>query len=219
MMRLDRNGAALSASFEALYLFTYGDPATGGEPWTAGIGHTAAAGGIAPRPGQFFTLAQVMAMYRSDMGRVETRVNRAVHVELTQPQFNVECSFDLNTGAIASGSVDDKLNAHQFDAAMATQAQYTKAAGKFMRGLANRRQAEIAIFKTGKYPPMKILVYDRPGAAVRYIGPDALPWDAEPAPVIDVTVPDLRDTSPNVSRTEKENFLLDLLKTIWSWFR
>ena len=187
-MKLDRNGAALSASFEGLFLYSYPDPGTGGEPITCGLGHTAAAGGIKPLMGQAFTMRQVMDMFRGDMGRVENSVNKAIHVPLGQPQFNVCCSFQLNTGAIATGSFDDKLNAGDQTAALAVLGQYTRAAGRVMQGLVNRRRMEIAIFKTGEYPSMKIEVRDRPDSPVRYISADALPWDVPEPPLVDLHI-------------------------------
>src|SRR5258706_10133607 len=139
MMHVDQPGAALIASFEAIYLFTYPDPGTGREPWTDGIGNTAAAGEYAPRPGGIISMQRAITTFRHNIGRNEVRVNRAIHAPLLQPQFNVCVSFDLNTGAIASGSFDDKLNAGQQEAALGVLGQYTKAAGHFMQGLANRR--------------------------------------------------------------------------------
>lgn len=218
-MRLDRSGAALSASYEAMYLFTYPDPATEGEPWTSGIGHTKAAGGFAPRPGQLFTMRQVVDQYRQDMGRVETRVNKAFKREQSQIDFNVWCSFDLNTGAISSGTVDDLVNAGNRGAAIEKIGEYIRAAGKVNRGLQNRRASEQAILRTGKYPPIKILVHDRPGSAVRYISADAFPWDVEPL-AVDVTFPDLSATpSVPLPVKGKENFIIDLAKAFWSWAR
>jgi lysozyme len=45
--KTSKAGGAFIAAFEGVELKAYPDPGTGGDPWTIGVGHTAAAG---PRP-------------------------------------------------------------------------------------------------------------------------------------------------------------------------
>jgi lysozyme len=223
--RLDKNGAALSASYEAIYLYSYPDPATGGEPITCGIGHTAAAGGMKPRMGQTFTMRQVMDIFRQDMGRVEKRVNKALKREQPQIDLNVWCSFDLNTGAISSGTVDDLINAGDREGAITKLGQYTRAAGKVNQGLVNRRRSEQAILRTQAYPSMRIQVRDRPGAAVRYISAEALPWDEQPAPEVALDLGALKPLVPPPAPVVplpvrgRENFIVDLSRALWNWIK
>lgn len=173
---LSRAGAGFSAAHEACYLYAYPDPGTGGEPLTIGVGHTRAAGLPAVRRGDRVTIQRAFEIYADDMGRVERDVRLAIKPELNQARFDALCSFHLNTGAIKSGSMDDKLNRGDEAGALATWSQYTKAGGHFMQGLANRRRDEIALWQTGRYPPSKILVHDTATGSGRYIAASTIPW-------------------------------------------
>lgn len=173
---LSQAGAAFSAAHEALYLYAYPDPGTGGDPWTIGIGHTRAAGLPAVRRGDRVTIARAFEIYADDMGAVERDVRVAIKPQLKQHQFDAACSVHLNTGAIRSGSIDDKLNRGDEAGALATWSQYNRAGGRVMKGLVNRRAAEIALWRTGRYPASKILVRDTPTGSGRYIAASAIPW-------------------------------------------
>ncbi len=191
MQQLSRRGAGACAAHEALYLYAYADPGTGGDPWTAGIGHTAAAGPPPVKRGDRWTMPFAFQVYRRDMGAVVRDVNRRVRVKLTQHQFDALCSFHLNTGAIGSGTVDDKLNRGDVAGALGTVLQYTRAGGKVMPGLVTRRREEVEMFRTGRYPVRKLIVRDRPGGQVRLMDPMTIPWDdvQAPAPVIEIDRP------------------------------
>lgn len=174
--RLSKAGAAFSAAHEAIYLYAYPDPGTGGEPWTGGIGHTRAAGLPNVKRGDRYSMTQVFDMYANDMGAVERDVRSTIKVELNQHEFDAACSFHLNTGALRSGSVDDKLNRGDRTGAFTTWGAYINAGGKPMKGLRTRRAEEIALFRTGHYPSRKILVRDTPTGSGRYISADSIPW-------------------------------------------
>lgn len=180
--RLSKRGAGFGAAHEALFLYAYPDPGTGRDPWTIGIGHTAAAGAPIVRRGDRITIPRGFEIYADDMGRVEVRVRKAVKPQLNQHEFDASCVFDLNTGAITSGSIDEKLNAGDRAGALATWSQYINAGGRPMKGLITRRAEEIALFKTGVYPSRKILIRDTPTGSGRYIAADAIPWRGEAAP-------------------------------------
>lgn len=181
--QLSKRGAGSSAAHEAIYLYAYPDPGTNGDPWTIAIGHTAAAGPPTVRRGDRVTMARAFEIYAADMGRVERDVRRAVMPEQTQAQFDALCSFHLNTGALRSGSVDDKLNRGDVAGALATWSQYVNAGGRRMNGLVTRRREEIELYRTGKYPARRILVRETPTSIPRTISPDSIPWrtDAPPA--------------------------------------
>lgn len=217
-MRLDKRGAAAGAVFEAVYLYSYPDPATGGEPITCGIGHTAAAGGIRPRMGQAFTLAQVFEIYRQDMEKYSDRVNRAIKRTLGQDEHNCLALFDLNTGAIFHGTVDDKINRGDDHAAMNTLEAYVNAAGKRMAGLVTRRREERAIFEHGIYPTRGIVLREHPSRKARTLNPENIPWgDPDPPPVIDLKPDDF--VIPPVPEQKPGFSLWELLTLIVRWFR
>jgi GH24 family phage-related lysozyme (muramidase) len=174
--RLSQAGAAFSAAHEALYLYAYPDPGTGGEPMTIGVGHTRAAGLPAVRRGDRVTIARAFEIFAADMAPVQDDVRKAFKAEIDQAQFDAACSFQLNTGAIRAGSIDDKFNRGDVAGALATWSQYNRAGGRVMKGLINRRADELALWRTGRYPPSKILVHDTATGSGRYIAASAVPW-------------------------------------------
>lgn len=180
-MQLSRDGAAFIASFEAIYLEAYPDPGTGGEPITIGVGYTAAAGSYKPRLGDIIPLSRAFSLFSESMRKYEAGVSRAIEIKLSQPQYDALVSFHFNTGQIAGGSVDDKLNAGNTSAALATLARYNKAAGRVLAGLEDRRRHEVALYRTGRYPPRKILIKDRRRSAGRLIDAREFVWRSQPA--------------------------------------
>lgn len=202
--RLSKAGAGAGAAHEACYLFAYPDPATGGDPWTIGIGHTAAAGAPVVRRGDRITLARAFEIYADDMGAVERDVRAAIRPELKQHQFDAACIFHLNTGAIRSGSIDDKLNRGDEVGALATWGLYVNAAGKRMAGLVTRRAEEIELWRTGRYPVRKILIKDTSTGSGRYIAATAIPWrddpGGSPAPTVPPVVIEAERPAPVIVR-------------------
>lgn len=104
MMRVSSNGLADIAVREGIVLAPYlsGLP---GDPWTWGIGHTAAAG--APDPAtmpramptdQDAAITAAIAQLRRDLASYEARINQRVTAPMTQAQFDAFVSVDLNTG-------------------------------------------------------------------------------------------------------------------------
>lgn len=205
-MQLSRDGAAFIASFEAIYLEAYPDPGTGGEPITIGVGHTAAAGGMRPRLGDIIPLSRAFSMFAEDMAKFERGVTRAIAVTQSQAQFDALVSFHFNTGAIATGSVDEKINAGNSSAALATLGRYTRAAGRVMAGLETRRRAEVELYRLGRYPARKILVKDRRAAAGRMIDSRELVWrktNPQPALAIDLSAPVITTNAPRKTWLER----------------
>ena len=216
-MHLDKRGAGAIAGYEAVYLYAYPDPGTGGEPITIGIGHTAAAGGMRPRRGQRITLEQAFAIFRGDMASVEKGVLRAVSIPWTQDRLNALTSFHFNTGAIRSGTVDDKLNRGDFAAAMDTLQLYVNAGGRRMNGLVKRRREERATFERGVYPSRGILLREHPNGAPRTLSVERIPWGDNPSTPINIT-PQTFDIPPLPEKKPVENFIMDILQLIWRFF-
>lgn len=211
-LRLSREGAGMTAGFEACILEGYADPGTGGEPWTIGVGHTTPAGPPRVRKGDIISLARAFEIFRADMAKFENGVSAAVKRPLKQHEFDALVSFHFNTGAIKTGSVDDKLNRGDVDGALATLGQYVNAGGKRLNGLVTRRRAETEVFRTGRYPAARILVKDRVKSQGRYISVADMPWGDDVKPVIAL---DTR-TAPIVTSPVQPK--KTWLQTIWSWF-
>lgn len=159
-MKTSKNGLIALINEEALVLSAYLDSVG---IWTIGVGHTAAAGGLVPKRGMKLTVEQAVQLFRTDIAKYEARVTRALKGQkLAQWEFDALTSFDFNTGAIISGSVDDKLLAKNINAAMKTLQAYDKAGGKKLKGLDRRRDREEAMFRHGIYVNTKtITVYDK----------------------------------------------------------
>ena len=188
-MKTSQAGLAFILAEEAIVLSSYRD-ARG--VWTIGAGHTENAGGLEPGPDVSVTLAEALAMFETDIARFEAGVNRAVTVPLQQHEFDALVSFHYNTGAISTGTVDDKLNRGDRAAAMATLNQYIKGGGKTIAGLVARRAREKQLFETGEYFPRAVPVYSRWPGTPDMTAPERLPWAGRAAP-LPPDLPDVHD--------------------------
>lgn len=144
---LSAAGIAFIELWEGLRLKAYRD--SKGLP-TIGIGTTRYPNGTKVKMGDTCTKAQAYEWFRFDIARFEAFVNRVIKVPLNQNQFDALVSLVYNIGEtnFTEGSVDDKLNAKQFDAALKTWLLYVNSGGKKIDGLVNRRHAEVKLFKS-----------------------------------------------------------------------
>ena len=174
-MKTSLKGILAILDEEALALTTYKDSKG---VLTIGVGHTAAAGGFAPRPGNRMTIEQAIALFASDLAKFERRVEKSVGI-LAAHQNDALVSFDFNTGAIDGGSIDEKIKAHDFNAAMDALQQYKKSGGVVLPGLVKRRTRERAMFERGEYPAVThIKVYDRMPGKMRKVPVSSLDLSA-----------------------------------------
>jgi len=170
-MKTSVRGMLAIINEEAVVLSTYKDSAG---VLTIGIGHTAAAGEMAPKMGDRITIVQAFELFRKDLVKFERHVLASVKRPLKQHEFDALVGFDFNTGQIEGGTVDDKLDAGRIAAAMATLQQYDKAKvggkKKKLSGLDKRRDMEEAMFRHATYPMVgKIKVYDRYPGKMRLV--------------------------------------------------
>ncbi len=143
-MKLSTAGKSVLEYFEGRRAQAYPDPATGGDPWTIGVGH---AGGV--RPGDFWTDEQIDAALASDLVKFEADVSRQIaDHEATQGQFDALVLFAFNLGgaALASSTLMRKFLAGDVHGAAAEFPKWSNAAGKSMLGLRRRRAAEQSVF-------------------------------------------------------------------------
>ena len=129
---------------EGCVLKAYPDPATGGEPWTIGYGHT----GSDVRPGKVIDQDEADRLLDEDVDLFERGVNRLVNVDLTQGQFDalVCFAFNLGLGALQQSTLLKLLNAGDYEGAAKQFLRWDKVGGKVMAGLTKRRQAESELF-------------------------------------------------------------------------
>lgn len=83
-----------------------------------------------------------------DLHQFEEAVHRLVSVDLTQNQFDalVSFTFNLGPGALAKSTLLKKLNQGDYAAAAREFNRWIYAAGKPLKGLVKRRQAETDLF-------------------------------------------------------------------------
>jgi lysozyme len=128
---------------EAFSSVPYNDP-PGSNNWSIGYGHQIKASESFTQVDSFMA-EQLLA---ADVQDAEDAVNSNVSATLTQVQFDALVSFVYNVGggAFARGSIPEKLNAGNFDAALATMRLYIKAGGTVSASLISRRADEIGQF-------------------------------------------------------------------------
>lgn len=142
-MRTSERGLQFIKEHEGCVLAAYPDPATGGDPWTIGVGR---AHGV--KPGDTCTEEQAMQWLAEDVREAEKAIERLVTVDLTQDQFDAVVSliFNIGVGNFGRSTLLAMLNAGKFDLAAEQFPRWNRAAGRVMAGLTKRRHAEAALF-------------------------------------------------------------------------
>ena len=143
-MNYSKNGLHLTENFEGLRLTAYPDPATHGDPWTIGYGHT----GAEVHQGMTITQEQAEEFLMQDVQKAVQTVNSKEHTDLTQNEFDALVDFVFNCGAgnFAGSTLLRKINAGDMEGAALEFEKWTHADGKVMAGLIKRRHAEALLF-------------------------------------------------------------------------
>lgn len=191
-MKTSAVGRAFIEVFEGKFLKTYDD---GTGVLTIGYGHTTAAGPPSVVAGMTISEAQCYAILATDLGKVERDVERIITVPLNQAQFDALVSFHFNTGALGSGTVDNKLNAGNPSSAMDTLLQYDHAGGRVMAGLTRRRQAERLMFTGQVAAAMKL-------AGAKMPAEGAMPQKVDPISVKPIVIPPVVLPAPGVMKPD-----------------
>jgi len=143
-MNYSKNGLSLTENFEGLRLTAYPDPATNGDPWTIGYGHT----GPEVHKGMTITQEQAEELLMQDVKKVAATVNAKVTTDITQEEFDALVDFVFNVGAgnFNASTLLKKVNAGDIHGAADEFLKWDMAAGKHMVGLLKRRHAEAEEF-------------------------------------------------------------------------
>lgn len=146
-MKTSPAGMAAIKRREGVRLVAYPDPATGGDPWTIGVGHT----GPDVYPGMKISAQESDDLLAKDLAKFELGVSRMVTVPLTQSQFDALVSFTFNVGLgnFGTSTMLRLLNAKDYAGAANQFLRWNKAGGKEMAGLTARRQDERKQFTNG----------------------------------------------------------------------
>ena len=146
----------LEGTRDTVYLDAVGLP-------TVGVGHLltkdelssgriiAASGGIIDirKP---LSYGDIYALLMDDLEEYEYAINTNITQTLNQHQFDalVSWAFNVGAGAVARSTLRKLLNAGNFEAVPAQLRRWDKAGGRVLRGLQNRRDAEVSMW-LGQY--------------------------------------------------------------------
>ena len=129
--------------------------------WTVGVGHVLypAQGklkledrkGYALKDGdnRVWTQGEVDALLRSDLARFESGVARMCPAAAShQGRFDalVSFSFNVGLGTLQRSTLRSKFNRGDYDGAAQEFLKFTKAGGKVLKGLVNRRNGEVRMY-------------------------------------------------------------------------
>ena len=130
--------------WEGCQLRAYPDPATGGDPWTIGYGTT----GPTIKNGLMWTQTQADAALLEDVKELGRDVQACCKRSLEPHERAALVSFAYNVGigALRNSTLLRLLNAGETMKAADQFLRWNRAAGKVMRGLTKRRQAERQLF-------------------------------------------------------------------------
>ena len=133
---------------EGCVLDAYPDPATGGDPWTIGYGHT----GPDVAEGLSITQERAEELLRQDLGRFQDGVDDLIaeNAAISDSQYGamVSLAFNIGLGNFRASSVLRDHNAGNNQAAADAFRMWNKAAGKVMNGLTRRREEERTLYLT-----------------------------------------------------------------------
>lgn len=140
-------GYNLIKEWEGVKLTAYQDVAG---IWTIGIGTIKYPNGVRVRKGDTCTLDQALAYLKNDCLWVDSCLDTAIKVPVTQNQFDALASFVYNVGetAFKSSTLLTKLNNKEYSVAADEMLRWVNAGGVKQKGLLNRRNAERKLFLT-----------------------------------------------------------------------
>ncbi len=156
LQRMSDKGLKLLTQWEGFRTKVYKDAA--GLP-TIGVGHLLTKdekssgklkiGKETVRYADGLTNAQVIELLRQDVAKYEKTVRDNVKVDLNQNQFDALVSFCFNVGqkAFADSTLLKRVNAKNFADVPTQLLRWTRAGGKKLQGLVNRRNNEIKLWK------------------------------------------------------------------------
>ncbi|GAA5111823.1 lysozyme [Bartonella jaculi] len=150
MRKISEEGLALIKQWEGLHLNAYEDVIG---VWTIGYGHTSSSGAPHVHKNMKITEKEAEELLCQDLQQFEKAVEQAVIVPLSDEQFAALVSFSYNIGiqAFYRSTLLKKLNKGNYEAVPAELQKWTRAGGKRLKGLVNRRAAEAGLWARGAY--------------------------------------------------------------------
>ena len=143
MRPVPQRAVAFVQAHEGCRLDAYQDSAL---VWTIGYGHT----GKAVHPGLRISQRQADIFLKEDLATAAARLAGVVKPEaiarLSEGQYAALLSFVFNLGANRSWTIWKRVEAGALDEVPAQMARFVYAGGRKLKGLVNRRNAEIALW-------------------------------------------------------------------------
>ncbi|WP_269716734.1 lysozyme [Caulobacter sp. NIBR2454] len=135
----------LVMAWEGLRLEAYRDS---GGVWTIGYGHTAPGFGKGFRISLLVALAWLAEDLEIAAKRLEGRIGREAVDSLSDNQYAALLSFVFNLGAGADWTIWRLLREGRLDEVPNQMARFVHAGGVKLKGLVNRRAAEIKLWRS-----------------------------------------------------------------------
>ena len=145
-MKVNAEGYALIKRFEGCRLKAYKCPAA---VWTIGFGNTFYENGEKVKEGDVITQQRADELAKFIIDQFAVVIAPFIKQPLTENQFSacVSLAYNIGTGGFKRSSVFKKLNVNPLDATIADSFRlWNKGGGKVLRGLVNRREAEIQLY-------------------------------------------------------------------------
>ena len=150
--------APLVEQFEGLHrlipgdkVAAYPDPATGDKPWTIGIGSTTDEDGYPISPGTVWTVERARKRFQShleEFGRQVDHLLAGAPTTAAQKAALTSLAYNIGSSALGKSTLLKKHKAGDFKGAADEFPRWNRAAGKVLRGLTRRREAERALYLT-----------------------------------------------------------------------
>ena len=145
-MKVNAEGYALIKRFEGCKLKAYKCPAN---VWTIGYGNTFYEDGMKVKEGDVITQQRAEELAKFIIDQFAVVIAPFIQKPLTDNQFSacVSLAYNIGTGGFKRSSVFKKLNVNPLDPTIADSFRlWNKGGGKVLRGLVNRREAEIQLY-------------------------------------------------------------------------
>lgn len=145
-MKVNADGYALLKRFEGCRLKAYRCPAN---VLTIGYGNTFYEDGTKVKEGDVITQQRAEELAKFIIDQFAVSIAPFIKQPLTENQFSacVSLAYNIGTGNFKKSSVFKKLNANPNDSTIADSFRlWNKGGGKILKGLVNRREAEIQLY-------------------------------------------------------------------------
>ena len=145
-MKVNEEGYALIKRFEGCRLKAYRCPAN---VLTIGYGNTFYENGMKVKDGDVITQQRAEELAKFIIDQFAVSIAPFIQKTLTENQFSacVSLAYNIGTGNFKKSSVFKKLNINPNDSTIADSFRlWNKGGGKVLKGLVNRREAEIQLY-------------------------------------------------------------------------